>query len=55
MVLRVVSKARVFLCPKHGVDPTPRRKLAKGVLARSAWEVPLQRLQPKLGAAESSL
>lgn len=55
LVLRVVSKPRVFLCPKHGVDPTPMRTLAKCVLARSAWKVPLQRLQLKLGAAESTM
>lgn len=55
MVLRVVSKPRVFLCPKHGVDSTPMRKLAKCVLAKGAWEVSLQRLQLKLGAAESTL
>lgn len=49
------SQPRVFLCSKHGVDPMPMRKLAKCVLARCAWKVPLQRLQPKLGAVESTL
>lgn len=45
----------VPLSQPQSINPTPMRTLAKSGLAGSAWEAPLQRLQQKLGVAESTI